>query len=354
MLHLHHSNDFAMKELRITDLITVDPYSGTAKYLQIANAVLKEIQKGRIKAGDNMPSINELSIELDIARDTVERGYKHLKKLGVINAVPRRGYFIENTEFRRPLNVFLLFNKLSIPKKSIYDAFVSTLGEQAGIDFYVYNNDFHLFKRMLGSNKEHYTHYVIIPHFVEGGENAHEIINTIPKDKLVMLDRTPKGVTGEFSTILIDFEDDIYKALNDAIDQLVKYHTITIIFPNNSYYPKEILKGFTHFCQDYAFQYKIQSDVNALEIKKGEVYINLIEDDLVTLIEKINTTSYVIGEEVGIISYNETPIKKVVLSGITTISSDFQEMGVMAANAVLSGTLTQEKVPFRLTARPSL
>ncbi|MGN6291821.1 MAG: GntR family transcriptional regulator [Chitinophagaceae bacterium] len=210
-----------MKESRITDIITVDPYSSTAKYLQIANAVLKEIQKGRIKAGDNMPSINELSIELDIARDTVERGYKHLKKLGVINAVPRRGYFIESTEFRRPLNVFLLFNKLSIPKKSIYDAFVSTLGEQAGVDFYVYNNDFHLFKRMLGSNKEHYTHYVIIPHFVEGGENAHEIINTIPKDKLVMLDRIPAGVTGEFSTVLIDFEDDIYKALNDAIDQLV-------------------------------------------------------------------------------------------------------------------------------------
>ncbi|MGN6291822.1 MAG: substrate-binding domain-containing protein [Chitinophagaceae bacterium] len=94
--------------------------------------------------------------------------------------------------------------------------------------------------------------------------------------------------------------------------------------------------------------------MNALEIKKGEVYINLIEDDLVTLIEKINTTSYIIGEDVGIISYNETPIKKVVLRGITTISSNFQEMGVMAANAVLSGTITKEKVPFGLTVRHSL
>ena len=343
-----------MKESKIIDLITVDPYSGTAKYLQIANAVLKEIEKGKIRAGDNMPSINELSIELDIARDTVERGYKHLKKLGVINAVPRRGYFIENTEFRRPLNVFLLFNKLSIPKKSIYDAFVDTLGEQAGIDFYVYNNDFHLFKRMLGSNKDHYTHFVIIPHFVEGGENAHEIINQIPKDKLVLLDRTPPGVTGDHSSVLIDFENDIYQALNDAIEQLIKYHTINIIFPTNSYYPKEILKGFTHFCQDFAFQYKIRNDVNSLEIKKGEVYINLIEDDLVNLIEKINTTNYIIGEEVGIISYNETPIKKVVLRGITTISSDFREMGVMAANAVLSGSGTREKVPFKLTLRHSL
>lgn len=343
-----------MKELKIINLISVDPYSSTSKYLQIANAVLKEIAKGNIKVGDNMPSINDLSIELDIARDTVERGYKHLRKLGVINAVPRRGYFIENTEFRRPLNVFLLFNKLSIPKKTIYDAFARTLGEQATIDFYVYNNDFTLFKRMLGSNKEHYTHFVIIPHFVEGGDNAHEIINTIPKDKLLLMDRVPRGVTGNYSSVLIDFENDIYHALNDAIEQLVKYDTIIIIFPDNSYYPKEIIKGFTHFCQDFTFQHKIISNVNDVNIKTGEVYINLIEEDLVTLIEKINTTNYVIGEQVGIISYNEIPIKKVVWRGITTISSDFQQMGVMAANAILSGPAVKEKVPFKLTLRHSL
>ena len=59
-----------------------------------------------------MPSINELSYELDIARDTVERGYKHLKNIGIIDSVPRRGYYIKNTEFRSPLKVFLLFNKL--------------------------------------------------------------------------------------------------------------------------------------------------------------------------------------------------------------------------------------------------
>lgn len=77
-----------MKKGKILHLINVDPYSSTSKYLQIVNAVLKEIEKGTIQAGDNMPSINELSIELDIARDTVERGYKHLRQLGVINAVP--------------------------------------------------------------------------------------------------------------------------------------------------------------------------------------------------------------------------------------------------------------------------
>ncbi|MGN6491998.1 MAG: GntR family transcriptional regulator [Agriterribacter sp.] len=343
-----------MKKQKLIDLISVDPYSSTSKYLQIVNAVLKEIEKGNIKAGDNMPSINELSIELDIARDTVERGYKHLRQLGVINAVPRRGYFIENTEFRRPLNVFLLFNKLSIPKKTIYDAFVTELGDKAGIDFYIYNNDFHLFKRILSNNKDHYTHFVIIPHFIEGGENAHEIINTIPKDKLLMMDKLVPKVTGEYGAVYIDFENDIYQALTDALERLVKYQTIKLIFPEHSYYPKEIVKGFTHFCQDNAFQYKIISGLEHETIEDGDVYINMIEDDLVTLIEKILPTSLKIGERVGVISYNETPIKRVVHQGITTISSDFHEMGIMAARTVLSGSTEKQKVPFRLTLRASL
>lgn len=343
-----------MNKRKILNLIKVDPYSSTSKYLQIVNAVLKEIEKETIKAGDNMPSINELSIELDIARDTVERGYKQLRQLGVINAVPRRGYFIENTEFRRPLSVFLLFNKLSIPKKNIYDSLVKELGSKARIDFYIYNNDFHLFKSLLAGNKEQYTHYVIIPHFYEGGESAHEVINTIPKDKLLLLDKLLPKVTGEYAAVYIDAEKDIYQGLQDGIDKLARYHTLKLIFPNNSYYPKEIVKGFTHFCQDNAFQYKVINDIEHEDIVEGDVYINMLEDDLVTLIEKIGTTSLTIGHQVGIISYNETPIKRVVHQGITTISSDFQEMGIMTANAILAGSTEKLKVPFRLTLRPSL
>ncbi len=343
-----------MKKQRLLDLIKVDPYSSTSKYLQIVDAVLKEIEKGNIVAGDSMPSINELSMELDIARDTVERGYKQLRQLNVIKAVPRRGYFIENTDFRRQLRIFLLFNKLSTPKKMVYDALANELGDSASIDFYIYNNDFRLFKNLLSGNKEQYTHYVIIPHFIEGGERAYEVIDKIPKDKLILLDKLVPDVKGEYGSIYIDYENDIYHALTEALEQLAKYQTIKLIFPDNSYFPKEIRKGFTHFCQDNAFNYKIISSVQNEPVKLGDVFINMIEDDLVTLIEKIQPTSYKIGEQVGLISYNETPFKRIILNGITTISSDFYEMGIMTAKAILSGFTERKKVPFVLTLRPSL
>ena len=129
-----------MKKLGVIDLIKVDEYSFTSKYLQISNSIIREIKNGNIHLGDNLPSINELSFELDISRDTVERGYKHLKNIGIIDSVPRRGYFIKNIEFKSPLKIFLLFNKLSEHKKKIYDSFFATLGDHAVIDFYIYNN----------------------------------------------------------------------------------------------------------------------------------------------------------------------------------------------------------------------
>ena len=343
-----------MKKLQIIDLIKVDEYSITPKYLQIVNSIIREIESGHIQVGDNMPSINELSIELDIARDTVERGYKHLKNIGIIDAVPRRGYYIRNIEFRQPLKIFLLFNKLSAHKKTIYDAFAATLGERALIDFYIYNNDFLLFKRLIANNKNDYTHYVIIPHFMEEEENGFEIINTLPKEKLLLLDKILPGVTGEYAAAFENFEKDVYTALVEATDQLSKYHTLKIIFPSYSYYPVEIVRGFKNYCQDYAFTYKIVNNIREEQVNIGEVYLNVMEDELVVVLEKLVASGLVIGTEVGVISYNETPVKKFILNGITTISTDFHQMGIAAAQLILSNSKEHSEIPFKLTLRASL
>ena len=343
-----------MRTIRIIDLIHIDEYSATPKYLQLSDSILKAIESGDIKKDDVLPSINELNFELEISRDTAEKGYRYLKRLGVVGSVPGKGYFILNTEFRKVLKIFLLFNKLSAHKKIIYDAFVAALGENVVIDFYIYNNDFSLFKKLLTNKKADYSHYVIIPHFIEGGENAHEIINTLPKEKLILLDKKVVGVTGTYGAAYENFEKDIYHALEEVKDQLTKYHTLKIIFPENSYFPKEILNGFKRFCQDFAFAHKVVSNVSKETISVGEVYINLMEDDLVKLIEKIIQLELKIGIQVGVISYNETPLKKYILNGITTISTDFKLMGALAAQLILDNSRQHLEVPFDITLRDSL
>src|SRR5690606_38509530 len=200
-------------------------------------------------------------------------------------------------------------------------------GGTASVDFYIYDNDFALFRNLLTSKQHQYTHYVIIPHFNEGGENAAEIINQIDKDKLILLDKLVPGVIGKYGAVFENFENDIYQALEQALPQLARYQTLKIIFPEQTYHPQEIVTGFYRFCTQYAFGYHVVRDIVVEPINEGEVFINLMENVLVILIERILSQKLKVGKDVGVISYNETPLKKIILDGITTISSDFQMMG---------------------------
>jgi DNA-binding transcriptional regulator YhcF (GntR family) len=343
-----------MKPVSICKYIDIDFYSATPKYLQLANCIIKAIQEKKISENDVLPSINELSFEFEISRDTAEKGYKYLKRQGILGSVPGKGYFIKSTDINQNFKIFLLFNKLSSHKKIIYDALVSSLGDRATIDFYIYNNDYSLFKKLLTNKRDDYTYFVLIPHFLEGGEYASEVINTIPREKLIILDKLVPGVEGNYAAVYEHFENDIFNALEQALPALAKYETLKIIFPSYTYYPEEILKGFIKFCDEFAFNYKVVHNITNEPIEKGEVYINLMEDDLVRLIERIMQDKLQIGQDVGVISYNETPLKKLILNGITTISTDFQMMGEKTAELILNQSTEQIAIPFYLRLRPSL
>jgi DNA-binding transcriptional regulator YhcF (GntR family) len=343
-----------MKASPYNKLIYFDEFSATPKYQQLANSIIKAIEGGKLQMDDVLPSINELSFQFEISRDTAEKGYKYLKNIGIIGSVPSKGYYIKSVNVNRTTRIFLMFNKLSPHKKLIYDSLVSALGDTATIDFYIYNNDFLLFKKLLLNSKNDYHYYVIIPHFLEGGENAYKEINNIDKEKLILLDKLLPGVTGSFGAVYENFEKDIYSALEQALPQLSKYHTLKIIFPKNSYYPEEILKGFVSFAQQYAFNYVVVHNITTEDIKEGEVFINLMDDDLVVLIERLIEMNLEIGKAVGVISYNETAVKKIILQGITTISTDFEAMGKETARIIKNNALEHVEIPFYLTQRASL
>ena len=343
-----------MSSQNIYQIIRIDERSVTPKYVQLSNAILGAVGKGLIGKDHTLPSINDLSFELDLSRDTVEKSYRHLKQLGVLGSVPGKGYFIAKTDVKQDIKVFLLFNKLSAHKKIMYDAFAARLGEDAAIDFYIYNNDFTIFKKLLENKQEGYTHHVIIPHFREGGDHAPELMNKYASQNLLLLDKLIPGIQGEHAAVYEDFGNDIHGALEQALDRLTRYQTLKIIFPEYTYHAKDILQGFRSFCDRYAFPHAIISDLGDIRVERGDVFISLMEDDLVMLIEKILATDLKVGSDVGVISYNESPIKKIILDGITTISTDFEKMGRMAAEFILNGEKRQVKVPFTLTVRNSL
>jgi len=335
-------------------LIKINEYSSTPKYKQIVNSIVSGIENQSIQVSDKLPSINEVSISFDVSRDTVEKAYRELKKQGLIKSVPGKGFYISNVNYRQKRKIFLLFNKLSAHKKIIYDAFVETLGDNVGIDFFVYHNNFRIFQDLITNNDGSYTHYVIISHFYTGGEKAKDIINQLPKHKLLLLDKKIDDITGDYAAVYQNFESDIYGAVTEVRELIFKYQGLNIIFPNHTYHAKEILKGFQRFCIENCWKGKIVSDIRREAIAPGEAYITLMEDDLVTLIKKAKAAGLKVGQDIGILSYNESPLKEILLDGITVMSTDHAQMGRTAAEIILENKCEHMENPFRLILRNSL
>jgi len=325
------------------------------KYMQIIKSLLQAISKGKLKRGDKIPSINQLSEEYLLSRDTVEKAYKHLIRDGVLISVRGKGYFINRVDIENTVRILLIFNKISNYKKQIYNAFVENMSRNVNIDLHIHHSNINIFRNLIKNSLGEYNYYVIMPHFYEKAEEAIEVLKMIPPEKLVLLDKDIDLSSKRHSSVFQNFEKDIVYALNEAIDLLKVYKKLILIFPTIIPYPKEIIKGFRIFCIQHTFEHEIIYDFheNSL-VQKNAAYVIIEENDLVNLIKKCREQQLVIGKDIGIISYNETPLKEILLDGITTISTDHEQMGRTAAELINENRQAIVKNPFTLIRRKSL
>ncbi|MEZ0610233.1 GntR family transcriptional regulator [Fibrella sp. WM1] len=336
-------------------LLRINAQADTPKYQQLYDSVIRNIEQRVVGPGCRLPSIFEVSSEFDISHGTVEKAYRLLQANGIINSVNGKGYYIKHTGIDQKLTVFLLFNKLSAHKKLIYDAFVASLGADATVQLHVYYNDFERFRDLLQQQDDRdLTHYVIIPHFFDQEDKARQLIDQLPKHKLLVLDKLMEGIRGRYAAVYQNFKADIDSALTEALPLLAKYRQLTILFPNQTYLPKAILNGFFAFCSQHGFGAQLISSIDTEPIEAQTAYITLMEDDLVPLVKKIRQTPYRLGQEVGILSYNDTPVKEIILDGITVMSTDFEQMGRTAAQLIRENRSDHIENPFRLIVRHSL
>ncbi len=74
-------------------------------YLQIADQVRDRILQGEWQAGERIPSIRELAIELGVNPNTVTRSYQALLDWGIVANQRGRGYFVIEDAGERALQV---------------------------------------------------------------------------------------------------------------------------------------------------------------------------------------------------------------------------------------------------------
>ncbi|RCS28507.1 GntR family transcriptional regulator [Polaribacter sp. WD7] len=343
-------------------LIKIDENSRVPKYQQIIDSIIYNISLGNLTMDQKIPSINMFSEEFYLSRDTVEKAYSILKERNIITSIRGKGFYISRTKLISKVNILFLVNKLSSYKLRIYNHFINSIGGNSHTDLHIYHCDETLFLNLLDKNKSAYDYFIVMPHFktenlthVSFTDKVLKALKKIPEDKLILLDNIKPDYKVKGSVIYQDFENDIYSALVEGLTKIKKYKKVILVYPDKSVYPypRRILHGFKKFCIEYKLDFEIMNEIyDDMILKKGDLFITIEEVDLVNLVKQVRENEYSIGKEIGIISYNETPLKD--LLGITVMSTDFKIMGESAANIILNKKQEKKKVPFNFIIRNSL
>ena len=330
-------------------IIDINHQSHLPKYKQIVLSVEIAIAEKRLKRNDKLPSVNKVSLEFSISRDTVLLAYDELKKRGIIYAILGKGYYVKSVEFSFEQRIFLLFDELNIFKEDIYNAFLQMMNNNAQIDIFFHHFNIDTFRKLINESNGNYSKYIVMPTNLVG---AASIIKTLPKNDVYILDQTNIELV-DYPSVHQNFVKDIYDALLVGKQKLSNYQKLILIFPGLKE-PIGMVEGFQKFCNNFSFSNEIITNFEGRIIQKGEVYIIPDDRHLVNVLEQSKIQNLKIVEDFGIISYNDTPLKKVVENGITTISTDFAKMGTSLATMILENRKEQIENESSLIVRNSL
>ena len=325
-------------------------------YKQLVSQVEHALREGSLQSGEQLPSMNELAARLDISRETAKKAYNILVERGAIVPKHGKGFYAANVQQDVRPQVLVIFDKFSVYKQILFNAFAQRLGESAEITILNHNQSVDLLEYYLDVNLDHFDYYAIAPHFpldARTQEKAAKQLSRIPNRKLIMLDRLMPDFPGHFGAVYQDFENDIYSGLTQGAEGPRKTGRLRVITLPSSLYGEQIQKGIQRFVKEKQLPAQFLTQAPD-DILPGDTFLVLnsqLDAGLVELVRKIQAAGLSIGKEVFIIAYNEADMYELVLGGLTTVSTDFREMGRLAADMILSRRLGKVHCPFKMIRR---
>lgn len=316
------------------------------KVKQLADAIGRAISTGCYGPGNALPSINRLSRDYNVSRDTVFKAFIDLKERGLIDSVPGKGYYIVNSQKK----ILLLLDEYSPFKETLYNSFIKRLsaGYQVDLWFHQYNED--LFNALLRESLGRYNKYLVMNF---DNEKRSPLFDNLDPANVLLLD-FGKFDKKDYAYICQDFDEAFYNALSHLRDKLQKYDKLVLIFVKGTKHPQGTRDCFCRFCQDNGFGYEVTDDPDAIKVTRGEAYIAIRQTEVVSVIKKSRTEKLTCGTDFGLLAYNETPAYEVIDKGITALSIDWEQMGRLAAGFVVSGRPVRTYLPTEIRVRGSL
>ena len=332
--------------------LKVETTFASTLYNQLAMQIIEAIDTNKLRVGDRLPSVNQACKLYNISRDTVLSAYKLLQEKQIVVAIQGKGFFVNRKRDIDSRRVFVLFDAMNQYKETLYRTLTESLGEkyEISISFHYYNAE--LFDTMVSNAVGHYDYYILMPHF---NCDVRKTLDKIPAERLLLLDAFPQGYSANCSAVYQDFQNDSYEGLKSIYNKLSRYEALHIIYNDRFQYMPEGYKiGAYRFAGEFGYKVTIEPGFDTRNIERGHCYMAISERDLASFIKQAKEYGLKIGEDVGLMSLDDTPLKEVLIGGVTTLTTDFGLMGEQAAKLIHNRQIERIANPWRLHDRGSL
>ena len=326
--------------------LNIDSEASAPKFRSLAEAVKNAISEGKLRTGESLPSVSLICEQFNLSRDTVFKAYSLLREQGVVMSHPGKGYYIAD----HITKVFVFLDTFKAYKEVLYDSFFRNLPRDviADVNFHHYNP--RLFRKLIEDSIGRYSKYIIMPFL---SEETERLLARIPRERLLIIDWNLFSTVGS-NVVYQDFGTALANGLESVRDKIEKYDSFHFLYPDYTYHPFQSVISFERFCRLHNIPHYVERNPEALDIQKGRAYITVSDRMLGRILEQCREKGYETGVDVGVISYNETPMKKFIDKGITVFSTDFEKMGSLAAQFVTHDSGMNECVESKMIVRSSL
>ena len=247
----------------------------------------------------------------------------------------------------------MLFDKLSNLQAGAFQLVRRGDRRRGGITIRLHNQNVDLLEYYVEENLDLFDYYVITPHFpldAASQKRVLKILTRIPNRKLILVDHWMEGLPGNYGAVYQDFANDAYERAGIRAQKLKTCSRFSVVTLPSSLYYASVGKAVERFCRDQRDRRGVPRRSPPRIIREKEVYLILNSQydlGLIELVRRARKRNYRVGRDISIISYNESPINEIILNGLTTISTDFRQMGVLVARMILEKSLSRSSATSR-------
>ena len=130
----------------------------SSKVTQLADTLSQAISMKEFREGDSLPSINQLSAQYGVSRDTVFKAFLDLRERGLIDSTPGKGYYVTS----QVTNILLLLDEYTPFKEALYNSFIKHLPINYKVDLLFHQYNERLFNTIIRESIGKYKKYIVM------------------------------------------------------------------------------------------------------------------------------------------------------------------------------------------------